>query len=113
MKTRWLVWLSVVGVVVLGTSQGWTGQQPRYGGTLRISWPGDPAFFDANQGPAQGAPAAWLMHNMYNSLLKLSPPPALTIVPELAKSWEVLDGGKTYGYCWRIYFNVLEVLFLA
>jgi ABC-type transport system substrate-binding protein len=95
MKTRRLVWLSLVGVLMLWTSLGWA-EQPRYGGTLRIAWPGDPAFFDANQGPAQGAPAGWLMNNMYNSLLKLTPPPELKIVPELAKSWEVLDGGKTY-----------------
>ena len=95
MKTHRLVWLSLVGVLVLWTSLG-LAEQPRYGGTLRIAWPGDPAFFDANQGPAQGAPAGWLMNNMYNSLLKLTPPPELTIVPELAKSWEVLDEGKTY-----------------
>ena len=95
MKTHRLVWLSLVGVLVLWTSLG-LAEQPRYGGTLRIAWPGDPAFFDANQGPAQGAPAGWLMNNMYNSLLKLTPPPELTVVPELAKSWEVLDEGKTY-----------------
>ena len=95
MKMRRLAWYSLLVVIVLWTSLGWA-QQPRYGGKLRIAWPGDPAFFDANQGPAQGAPAAWLMHNMYNSLLKLTPPPELKIVPELAKSWEVLDGGKTY-----------------
>src|SRR5713226_5461918 len=95
MKTRRLVWLSLVGGLMLWTSLGWA-EQPRYGGTLRIAWPGDPAFFDANQGPAQGAPAGWLMNNMYNSLLTITPPPELKIVPDLAKSWEVLDGGKTY-----------------
>src|SRR2546427_8095546 len=95
MKTRRLVWFSLLVVVVLWTSPGWA-VQPRYGGTLSIAWPGDPAFFNANQGPAQGAPAAWLVHNMYNSLLTLTPPPELKIVPDLAKSWEVLDGGKTY-----------------
>src|SRR5215470_12550460 len=95
MKMCRLVWFSLFVIVVLWTSLGWA-EQPRYGGTLRIAWPGDPAFFDANQGPAQGAPAGWLMNNMYNSLLKLTPPPELKIVPELAKSWEVLDGGKTY-----------------
>jgi ABC-type transport system substrate-binding protein len=95
MKTRWLAWCSLLVVVVLWTSVGWA-EQPRYGGTLRIAWPGDPAFFNANQGPAQGAPAAWLVHNMYNSLLTLTPPPELKIVPDLAKSWEILDGGKTY-----------------
>src|SRR5713101_5989328 len=95
MKTCRLVWFSLLVAVVLWTSPGWA-EQPRYGGTLRIAWPGDPAFFNANQGPAQGAPAAWLMHNMYNSLLTLTPPPELKIVPDLAKSWEVLDEGKTY-----------------
>src|SRR6266849_2914431 len=95
MKTHRLVGFSLLVVVVLWTGLGWA-EQPRYGGTLRIAWPGDPAFFNANQGPAQGAPAAWLMHNMYNSLLNLTPPPELKIVPDLAKSWEVLDEGKTY-----------------
>jgi len=95
MKMRRLVWVSLLVVLVRWTSLG-GAEQPRYGGTLHIAWPGDPAFFDANQGPAQGAPAGWLINNMYNSLLKLTPPPELTIVPELAKSWEVLDEGKTY-----------------
>ena len=95
MKIRRLVWGSLLVMMGLWASLGWA-EQPRYGGTLRIAWPGDPAFFDANQGPAQGAPAGWLMNNMYNSLLKLTSPPELKIVPELAKSWEVLDEGKTY-----------------
>src|SRR5262244_3628947 len=95
MKTRRLVGFGLLVVMVLWTRLGWA-EQPRYGGTLRIAWPGDPAYFNANQGPAQGAPAGWLAHNLYNSLLTLTPPPALTIVPELAKSWEVLDEGKTY-----------------
>lgn len=95
MKTRRLTWFSLLVIVTLWTGVGWA-EQPTSGGTLRIAWPGDPAFFDANQGPAQGAPAAWLGHNIYNSLLKLTPPPELKIAPDLAKSWEMLDGGKTY-----------------
>src|SRR5262244_758918 len=95
MKTRRLVGFGLLVVMVLWTRLGWA-EQPRYGGKLRIAWPGDPAFFNANQGPAQGAPAAWLVHNMYNSLLTLTPPPELKIVPDLAKSWEVLDEGQTY-----------------
>ena len=62
MKTRRLVWFGVLVVMVLWTSLGWA-EQPRYGGTLRSAWPGDPAFFNTSQGPAQGAPAAWLVHN--------------------------------------------------
>src|SRR5262244_316483 len=95
MKTRRLVGFGLLVVMVLWTRLG-GAEQPRSGGPLRIAWPGDPAYFNANQGPAQGAPAGWLVHNMYNSLLKLTPPPELKIVPELARSWEALDGGKTY-----------------
>src|SRR5215813_4613118 len=95
MKTRRLVGFGLLVVMVLWTRLG-GAEPPRYGGTLRIAWPGDPAYFNANQGPAQGAPAGWLVHNMYNSLLTLTPPPELNIVPELAKSWEVLDEGQTY-----------------
>src|SRR5262249_20061424 len=95
MKTRWQVWLSLFVVVVGWTGLGWT-QQPRYGGTLRLALPGDPAFYNANQGPAPGAQAGWTGSNIYNSLLTITPPPALTIVPALAKSLDVLDDGRTY-----------------
>src|SRR5215813_6816192 len=95
MKMRRLVWCSLFVVVVLWTSLG-GAQQPKYGGTLRLALPGDPTFFNAHQGPAPGAQAFWVWNSIYNSLLTITPPPELKIVPELSKSWEVLDGGKTY-----------------
>src|ERR671923_2107479 len=95
MRTRWLVLLSLIGVLVLWSGMSW-GQQPRYGGTLRIALPGDPAFYNAHQGPAMGAQAFFTGNNIYNSLLTITPPPELKIVPDLAKSWEVLDDGRTY-----------------
>src|SRR2546425_2747889 len=95
MKTRWLAWFSLLVVVVLWMGLGWA-QQPRYGGTLRLALPGDPAFYNANQGPAPGAQAGWTGSNIYNSLLTMTPPPELKIVPALAKSWDVLDEGRTY-----------------
>ena len=95
MKTRWVAWLSLLVIVVLWTGPSWA-QQPRYGGTLRLALEGDPAFYNANQGPAPGGPAFWTGNNIWNSLLTITPPPELKIVPDLAKSWEVLDGGKTY-----------------
>src|SRR5438128_1165650 len=95
MKIRRLVLWSLVVTLVLWSGLVWA-QQPRYGGTLRLALEGDPAFYNANQGPAPGGPAFWTGNNIWNSLLTITPPPELKIVPDLAKSWEVLDGGKTY-----------------
>jgi peptide/nickel transport system substrate-binding protein len=95
MKAHRLVLLSLIGVLVLWSGMG-GAQQPKYGGTLRIALPGDPAFYNAHQGPAMGAQAFFTGNNIYNSLLAITPPPELKIVPDLAKSWEVLDDGKTY-----------------
>jgi peptide/nickel transport system substrate-binding protein len=95
MKAHRLMLLSVIGALAL-----WSGmsgaQQPTYGGTLRIALPGDPAFYNAHQGPAMGAQAFFTGNNIYNALLATTPPPELKIVPDLAKSWEVLDDGRTY-----------------
>ena len=95
MKTCRLVWLSLLVGLGLWTGLGWA-QQPKPGGTLRIALPGDPAFYNAHQGPAMGAQAFETSNNIYNSLLSTTPPPELKIIPDLAKSWEVLDEGRTY-----------------
>ena len=83
MKMRWVVWLSLIVIVMPWTGLGWA-QQPRYGGTLRLALEGDPAFYDANQGPAPGAQAFWTGNNVYSSLLTITPPPELKLVPDLA-----------------------------
>jgi peptide/nickel transport system substrate-binding protein len=95
MKGYRLVLVSLLTAVVLWAGAG-RAQQPKPGGTLRIAMPGDLTFFNANQGPAPGYFTFWVWNNIFNSLLTLTPPPELKIVPELAKSWEVLDEGKTY-----------------
>src|SRR5215510_460843 len=95
MKAYRLMLLGVLVVFMLQIGLGWA-QSPKYGGTLRIALSGEPAFFNANQGPAPGAPAFFISNSIYNSLLTLTPPPALTIMPDLATSWEVLDAGQTY-----------------
>jgi peptide/nickel transport system substrate-binding protein len=95
MKGSRLVLVSLLITLVLWAGAGWA-QQPKPGGTLRIAMPGDLTFFNANQGPAPGYFTFWVWNNIFNSLLTLTPPPELTIVPELAKAWEVLDEGKTY-----------------
>src|SRR5215475_13017440 len=95
MKLWRLVCLSLLVAYMLGTGPGWA-QQPKTGGTLRMALAGDLTFFNANQGPAPGLFTLWVENNIFNSLLAVTPPPELKIVPELAKSWDVLDNGKTY-----------------
>src|SRR5437588_4381890 len=95
MKIRRLVLWSLVVTVVLWSTLGWA-QQPTPGGTLRIALAGDMTFFNANQGPAPGLSTLWVENNIFNSLLAVTPPPELKIVPALAKSWDILDNGKTY-----------------
>ena len=97
MKLCRLVLLSLLVACLLEAGPGWA-QQPKSGGTLRLALAADLTFFNANQGPAPGYPTLWTWNNIFNSLLTLSPPPELKIVPELAKSWDVLDNGKTYIY---------------
>lgn len=95
MKTCWRARFCLMTLLVL-----WSGllsaQQPQYGGTLRIALPGDLTFFNAHQGPAAGSNTVWVANNIFNSLVTLTPPPEFKVVPELAKSWELLDGGRTY-----------------
>src|SRR6516165_5384518 len=95
MKTYRLMLLGVLVVLMLQIGLSWA-QSPKYGGTLRIALSGEPAFFNANQGPAPGAPAFFISNSLYNSLLTLTPPPELNIMPDLAKSWDVLEDGRTY-----------------
>jgi peptide/nickel transport system substrate-binding protein len=94
-RVRVTLYVSLLILACLWVSIGWA-QQPKYGGTLRIALPGDPAFYNAHQGPAMGAQAFFTGNGIYNSLLTITPPPELKIVPDLAKSWEVLDDGRTY-----------------
>jgi peptide/nickel transport system substrate-binding protein len=95
MQRRWLVFLSLIVALVCWSAPGWS-QQPKPGGTMRIAMPGDMTFFNANQGPAPGYFTFWVWNNIFNSLLTMTPPPEWKVVPELATSWDVQDGGRTW-----------------
>ena len=86
---------SLLVALLLAAVVGWTAP-PKAGGTLRVALPGDMTFFNANQGPAPGYETFWVWNNLFQSLLTMTPPPELAIIPELATSWDVLDEGKTY-----------------
>ena len=95
MRRRWFVLGSLIAACILSPVIG-RAAPPKSGGTLRIAIPGDMTFFNAHQGPAPGYETFWVWNNIFQSLLTMTPPPALKIIPELATSWDVLDAGKTY-----------------
>ena len=80
MKRGRFVLLNLLVALGLGTHPGW-GQQPKPGGTLRLALAGDLTFFNANQGLAPGYFTFWVWNNIFDSLLTVTPPPELKIVP--------------------------------
>jgi peptide/nickel transport system substrate-binding protein len=71
------------------------GDKPRYGGKFISAGNEVIPLFDMHQTSFGGVYAA--TSPAYNCLLRTSPydPMALDIVPELADTWEISDGGKT------------------
>jgi len=95
MQSRHLSLCALIAPLVLWSTLG-GAQQPKYGGTLRVALPGELTFFNAHQGSAPGSHTLWVANNLFNSLLTVTPAPEFKVEPELAKSWEVLDDGRTY-----------------
>ncbi len=71
------------------------GEKPRYGGKFLSANNEEIPFYDLHQTSFGGVYAA--VAPAYNCLIRTSPydPLALDIIPELASSWEIGDGGKT------------------
>src|SRR5919198_1211189 len=71
------------------------GEKPRYGGKFLSAGNEEIPFYDMHQTSLGGIYAA--VAPAYNCLIRTSPydPKALDIIPELAETWEVSDGGKT------------------
>jgi peptide/nickel transport system substrate-binding protein len=71
------------------------GEKPRYGGTFLSAGNEEIPFYDLHQTSLGGIYAA--VAPAYNCLIRTSPydPMAMDIIPELAETWEIGDGGKT------------------
>jgi peptide/nickel transport system substrate-binding protein len=71
------------------------GEKPRYGGKFLSVGNEEVPFYDMHQTSLGGIYAA--VAPAYNCLIRTSPydPKGQEIIPELAHSWEVSDGGKT------------------
>lgn len=71
------------------------GEKPRYGGKFLSVGNEEIPFYDLHQTSLGGIYAA--VAPAYNCLIRTSPydPMALDVIPELAASWEISEGGKT------------------
>jgi peptide/nickel transport system substrate-binding protein len=71
------------------------GEKPRYGGKFFSVGNEEIPFYDLHQTSLGGVYAATAP--AYNCLIRTSPydPMALDIIPELADTWDISDGGKT------------------
>jgi ABC-type transport system substrate-binding protein len=71
------------------------GEQPRYGGTFLSAGNEEIPFYDMHQTSLGGVYAATAP--AYNCLIRSSPydPTGRELIPELADTWEVSDGGQT------------------
>jgi peptide/nickel transport system substrate-binding protein len=85
---------SLCGVMWAGSATA--GDKPKLGGTLRIAFASDihSGRFTLNRRSPAGAETGWIMHNTHSRLVTLDP--HFELAPDLAKSWEVIDGGKAY-----------------
>ena len=71
------------------------GEQPRYGGKFLSAGNEEIPFYDLHQTSFGGVYAA--VAPAYNCLIRTSPydPMALDIIPELADTWDISEGGQT------------------
>ncbi|MDP2952572.1 MAG: ABC transporter substrate-binding protein, partial [Chloroflexota bacterium] len=73
-----------------------SGDQPRYGGVLRLSSKEDPIDYDLHQRVSYNdlQPLA----PVYSLLLRTNPKDETGVLPDLAERWEISPDGKTYTF---------------
>ncbi len=87
------IWVAAVLVVVLVLPSLSTGA-PRQGGILRVALHEDPPKLDPHQSTA--FVERHVFQNLFDKLVDLNQD--LEIVPMLATSWQITDGGRTYTF---------------
>ena len=75
------------------TSGSPSGGQPRTGGVFRRLW-AEPPTLDPHL--AQDTASAAIVVEVFSGLVAISPD--LQIIPDIAKGWEIADGGTTYTF---------------
>jgi peptide/nickel transport system substrate-binding protein/oligopeptide transport system substrate-binding protein len=71
---------------------------PQYGGTFTMAYQSDVPTLDPAGSP--GYESAQVMYGIYNTLVTYAPT-SETLVPSLATSWTVTDGGRVYTFYLR------------
>jgi peptide/nickel transport system substrate-binding protein len=79
----------VAGLLLLPAA--WA-QQPKPGGTLRVAYEADITGLDPHI--SFGLQAWYVSGSIFNSLVTIDA--ELNVVPDLAKSWEIIEDGKVY-----------------
>jgi ABC-type transport system substrate-binding protein len=79
----------VIPLVVSGVAMA---QRPKSGGTLKIAFESDVPGMDPHT--SLGVQVQVLIPSLFNTLVTIDE--NLEVIPDLASSWEVKDGGKTY-----------------
>jgi peptide/nickel transport system substrate-binding protein len=69
-------------------------EEPRRGGTLQVGLADDPPELDPHLTSSNAART--VLHNIFATLVDVDE--ELQLVPELAKSWDISDDGKTYTF---------------
>src|SRR3989442_14137846 len=85
--------VTFVALLVLVAAAISTAASPR-GGTLRVGLNADPPNLDPHQSSA--AVDRQVFQNLYDKLVDINQ--NLEIVPMLATSWQIADGGRTYTF---------------
>lgn len=92
--------MAVAGLSALPWRLAMAGHQgeagmPKYGGTLRVAFASDihAGRFQLNRMAPPGYETFWVMNNTHNALVTLDP--EFNMAPDLAKSWEIIDKGKS------------------
>jgi len=80
-------------ILTVGTVQA--GEEPVYGGSLRVALEGEPPGLDPTTNPAAIIDRI-VYNNLFEGLVKFNRHGK--IVPSLAKSWQVSDDGRTYTF---------------
>ena len=87
---------AAAGLATLPWRPAAAADSPKKGGTLKVAYASDihSGRFTLNREGPPGYETFWVSNNIHNQLVTLGP--KYDIVPDLAKSWEVIGNGKEY-----------------